>query len=379
MARTVAESWIGKIAHRLRASARVARQRIAYAWSLWEAISPALSRRNGVVVAARRRLWEEVRTNPAARPHLRAPWAPWWLGPVRRYPMHAGLLAILLALVVAVLSAGAGTVAALLCAGAELHACRDGVRGLAWVILAAQVTLLALLFPLVATQVPLLLGSRISASARALLLFKRTEIEAAGVSALAFTLAVVVGLVSANTWRAEWTVAFGAMAAIWFALNVSGTAVFFWQARQLLREPSVGEAIVYPAAVEAWPAEAAPRLADAMLYRTLRPGAAAGFSTNKLWRAADTFAVTTELPAPARLVEVRLAVLQAVTDAIARRPGGTAPDIDFAAPLDVSIGRQRDGTVTLAKASVPLTAVERWLIRRAYVFSTRSGRGAADR
>ena len=84
-------------------------------------------------------MWEEVRTNPAARPHLRAPWAPWWLGPVRRYPVHAGLFAILVALSVAVLAIGAEPVSALLCHGSTLAACRDGLRGLIWAILAGAI------------------------------------------------------------------------------------------------------------------------------------------------------------------------------------------------------------------------------------------------
>lgn len=375
MARTAAESRIGKIAHRLRASGRVARQRLAYAWSLWEAISSALSRRNGVVAAAMRRLWEEVRSNPAARPRLRAPWAPWWLGPVRRYPAHAGLLAILLALVVAVLSAGAGTVAAQLCASAELHACRDGLRGLAWVILAAQVTLLALLFPLVATLVPPLLGSRVSTSARVQLLLAHTEIEAAGASALALAIIGGIGLAFADGMSVAGAIAFGGVLAAWFALNLVGTAWFLARVLGLLTPSGRIAATLGYAASEAWPAEAAPRLADAMLYRALRPDDAAARAQMRFRQSPGSVAaatVTVDLPAPARLVEVRLAVLQVVAEAIARRGGGTAPDIVFAAPLDVSIGRQRDGTVALAKASVPLTAVERWLIRRAYVLSTRA-------
>jgi hypothetical protein len=375
MTRTIAESRIGKIAHRLRASARLARQRIASVWSLWEAISSALSRRNGVVAAARRRLWEEVRSNPAARPHLRAPWAPWWLGPVRRYPAHAGLLAILLAFVVAVLSAGTGTIAALLCGGADLHACRDGLRGLAWVILAAQVTLLALLFPLVATLVPPLLGSRVSTSARVQLLLAHTEIEAAGASALALAIVGGIGLAFADGMSAAGAIAFGGVLAAWFALNLVGTAWFLARVLGLLTPSGRIAATLAYAASEAWPAEAAPRLADEMLYRALPPDDAAARAPMTFWQSSDSMAaatVTVDLPAPARLVEVRLAVLQAVADAIARRGGATAPNIAFAAPLDLRIGRQCDGTVALAKASVPLTAVERWLIRRAYVFSTRA-------
>lgn len=355
--------------------ARAASGHVAYGWLIWRAVLSVLPWHNGVLAAARRRLWEEVRANPAARPHLRAPWAPWWLGLVRRYPVHAGLLAVLVALTGTVLSLGAESVSALLCRGSELHACRDGLRGLTWAILAAQVTLLALLFPLVATLVPPLLGSRVSTSARVELLLAHTEIKAAGTSALALAFVAGTGLAFAEGPSAEGAIAFGSVLAAWFALNLVGTGWFLTRVLGLLTPLGRIAATLAYAASDAWPAEAAPRLADEKLDRALRPDDAPDFSIYELYeflRDTDAFAVTIDLPAPARLVEVRLEMLQAVADAIARRGGASAPKVVFPARSNVSIGRSRDGSVTLAKASVPVTAIERWLIRRAYVFSTRA-------
>jgi hypothetical protein len=389
--RVPVEPWIGRVACRLRGfalsawarlperpriwiegkGARVSRAAtdragaagacVAYLWLIWEAISPALSRRNGVVAAARRRLWEEVRANPAARPYLRARWAPWWLGPVRRYPVHAGLLAILLAFVAAALATGAETAAALLCAGTELGACRDGLRGLAWVILAAQVTLLALLFPLVATLVPPLLGVRVATSARVQLLLAHTEIEAAGVSAVALAILGTIGLAVADRVPAACAIASGGVLAAWFALNLAGTVWFVARALGLLTPAGREAATLAYAANEAWPAEAAPRLADAARRAQMT-----------FWQSRDSREgeeVSVDLAAPARLVEVRLEVLQAVEAAIRRRSGAPPPTIEFAAASEIRIDGRSDGTVTLAKASVALKRIERWLIRRAHVFS----------
>lgn len=353
----------------------VLRTRLAYRWMLWRACWAWIARRSGVVAEARRRLWDELRVNAPVRSYLNARWAPWWPGPVRRFPVHAGCLAILVALAGAVLALGAEPVSALLCGGSELHACREGSRGLTWAILAAQVTLLALLFPLVATLVPPLLGSRVSTSARVQLLLAHTEIVAAGASALALTFVAAIGLAIAEGWSAEGAIAFGAVLVAWFALNVVGTAWFLARTLALLTPSDRIAATLAYAASEAWPAEAAPRLADETLYRALRPDDAARIERMKFWQFADldgVAKVAINLPAPARLVEVRLEVLDAVAHAVARRSGANPPKAGFAAPHDLSIGCQREGSVTLAKVSVPVTAIERWLIRRAYVFSTRA-------
>ena len=372
-------AWVEVKAARVRRVAacwaRAAARRVAHGWLIWEAISAALSRRNGVVAAARRRLWDELRANPAVRPHLNAPWAPGWFGLARRFPLHTGLFAMLLALAVTTFLAAPDEAVRLVCGQTDLAPCHAGLRGLAWVILAAQVTLLALLFPLVATLVPPLLGSRVSTSARVQLLLAHTEIEAAGASAIALGIVGAIGLAFSEGWPADRAVGFATFLAAWFALNLGGTAWFATRSLALLTPSGRIAATLSYAATRAWPAEAAPKSADTTLLHAFFRDAASIRECLEFCLRSDTVpgaTVTVDLAAPARLVEVRLATLQAVACAVAHRAQGTPHEpIAFVAPFPSASGARREGRVMLAKARVPLTGIERWLIRRAHVFSSR--------
>ncbi|GIX08575.1 hypothetical protein [Elioraea sp.] len=97
LAALIASTWAALL-DRLRAAER----RIAYGRLIGLAIWLALVRRKGVVAAARRRLWGELRANPAVRQHLAAPWLPAWFGAAQRFPAHTGLFAALFALAVAI-------------------------------------------------------------------------------------------------------------------------------------------------------------------------------------------------------------------------------------------------------------------------------------
>jgi hypothetical protein len=113
-----------------------------------------------------------------------------------------------------------------------------------------------------------------------------------------------------------------------------------------------------------------------MLDRAVHPNDTAGNHGVEFRQWSDRDAgmtVSVDLAASARLVDVRLATLQAVVRAVAHRSGGARDQpIRFATQRDLHIGGRHQGTVTLAQARLPLTGIEHWLIRRAHVFSARA-------
>jgi hypothetical protein len=349
------------------------RTRLAYRRMLWRACWAWIARRRGVVAEARQRLWDELRANAAVRSHLNARWAPWWLGFARRFPVHCALLAAFVVLAVPIHLALFG--AEPLVCRREAGSCHEVLRSVVGVVLSAQAALLAVIFPVAVALVTLLGGNGLRRRERLQLFFADTELAIAGMSALLLAGTSTVVL----TWgehASPQLASFGAsLCSVWFGLNLSGLGFFLWRGVRFLLPGGQDQALRRQVASLYWPEEAAPKLADEMLYRALRPDDAARIERMKFWQFADldgVAKVAVNLPAPARLVEVRLEVLDAVAHAVARRGGANPPKVGFAAPHDLSIGCQCEGSVTLAKVSVPVTAIERWLIRRAYVFSTRA-------
>ena len=355
--------------------ARAAARRVAYGWLTWEAISLALSRRNGVVAAARRRLWDTLRANPAIRPYLGAPWVPGWFGCAQRFPCHSLLLAAFVALAVALATTHFSTDSLICSTGSSGH-CRQVLRDVVGVVLAAQVTLLAVVFPIAVTLVTVLGGGGLQRGERLWLFFADTELKAAGVSALLLTATCTAALTLGDGLSPQGASAWLSLCAVWFVLNLSGAAFFLWRGVSFVLPDGQDGALRRQLARRIWPEEAAPKLADAVVFNTLRGDGEVRQQLYMLWQSADVDTaklVTVAHTGPRLLTEIRLGVLVAVERALTQRCDAASPPlIAFAAPLDQRIGGISEGTTTLAKAICALLPLERWLIRRAYRFTMRS-------
>ncbi len=350
------------------------RTRLAYRWMLWRACWASIARRRGVVAEARRRLWDELRANAPVRSYLNARWAPWWLGFARRFPVHCALLAAFVVLAVPIHLALFGA-EPVICRR-EAGSCHEVLRSVVGVVLSAQAALLAVIFPVAVALVTLLGGNGLRRRERLQLFFADTELAIAGMSALLLAGTSTVVLTWGEHASPQLASIGASLCSVWFGLNLSGLGFFLWRGVRFLLPGGQDQALRRQVTSLYWPEEAAPKLADVMLSKALDPGANMWAERYQLWRSPATDerrTVSVTLTAPARLVEVQHPALGFVARALeCRCPDTTDPRIVFHVPRPRAIGTPHDGSVTLAKATVPMTDMERWLIRRAYVFSSRA-------
>ncbi|WP_337875346.1 hypothetical protein [Elioraea sp.] len=309
LAALIASTWAALL-DRLRAAER----RIAYGRLIGLAIWLVLVRRKGVVAAARRRLWDELRANPAVRQHLAAPWLPAWFGVAQRFPCHSLLLVAIVALIVVLATVHVSGAAPFCATGSPDH-CRQVLRDVVAVVLTAQATLLAVVFPIAVTLVTVLGGGGLQRRERLWLFFADTELKAAGASALLLTAICTAALTLGDRLSPQTASAGLSLCAGWFVLNLSGAAFFLRRGVSFLLPDGQNWALRRQLARRIWPAEAAPKLANTMVFNTLRRDGEVRQQIFMLWQSSDVDearVATVALDTPRALAEIRLAILTAV-------------------------------------------------------------------
>lgn len=334
----------------------------------------------GVMTRARRELWMQLRSNPGIRAEMPGGWAPPHLAWVRCAPGHVVIFAAVAGIVGMIVFIFGTLGNGLICKADQAGHCTERLNSIAGTVLAAQVTLLAVVFPIAVALVSVLGSSALRKRSRLWLLFEETEVFVAGTSGVLLSLLCIIFLGFSPTLTPHLAAAAAIICTAWFAFNLLGVGVFLSRSvRFLLDERS---ALRRQLASRIWPREAEPRLADAILFQHLRPDDETRSTRFEMWwsgkipnnnaSALMHAAIAKPLSRPGYLADIHLGVLAAVEKGLnARASGATLPLIAFGAPIDHSIHTRHEGTVRVAVSRTPLTAVEVWLIRRAYRFRVR--------